>query len=148
MQTDARRLVAIGRAADDGRMVRLAPGAARAWARMRSAAAGEGVQLLALSGHRSIARQAAIFRRKLAQGEKLATILRYVAAPGCSEHHTGRAVDLGSPGSEWLDVRFGQTREYRWLRRHASRFGFSLSYPKRAKTGIGYEPWHWCWRAK
>jgi len=112
---------------------------------MERAAARDGVRLLPLSGHRSVARQAFIIRRKLAAGEKLAAILRFVAAPGCSEHHTGQALDIGSPSSPALDSRFARSEEYRWLLRHAPRFGFRLSYPRRRQIGIGYEPWHWCW---
>lgn len=145
LQRPARRLVVIGRAPDDGRILRLAPGAARAWQRMEAAAARDGVRLLPLSAYRSVARQAEIIRRKLAAGEPIARILRVVAVPGCSEHHTGRALDLGSPQALRLDEKFARTREFRWLRRHAGRFGFLLSYPRNNRQGIVYEPWHWCW---
>lgn len=147
LQSAARRLVSIGPAADDGRTVRLAPRAAAAWHRLRDAAARDGVTLLPLSGYRSVARQTALIRRKLAEGEKIADILQLVAAPGCSEHHTGRALDLGSPAELSLDARFARTAEFRWLTRHAGKFGFHLSYPPRNPHSIGYEPWHWCWRA-
>ncbi|HVZ63649.1 MAG TPA: M15 family metallopeptidase [Lacunisphaera sp.] len=145
LQRPARRLVVIGRASDDGQILRLAPGAARAWQRMQEAAARDGVTLLPLSAHRSVARQAGIIRRKLAAGESIERILRVVAVPGCSEHHTGRALDLGSPHALRLDAKFGRTREFRWLRRHAGRYGFVLSYPRNNPQGIVYEPWHWCW---
>ena len=147
VQREARRLVSVGRAPDDGRIVRLAPRAATAWQRMRDAAAGEGVALLPLSGFRSIARQAWLVRAQLRQGRPLADLLRFVAAPGCSEHHTGRALDIGSPEErEHVAAAFGRTREFHWLKRHAAAFGFRLSYPSRNAHGIGYEPWHWCWQ--
>lgn len=146
IQRVARSLVSIGPAADDGKRLTLAPGAARAWRRMQAAAAKDGVRLLPLSGYRSIARQTRLIRRKLAAGQDLGSILRFVAAPGCSEHHTGRALDIGSPAALELTAAFGRTREYRWLRRHAARFGFHLSYPRNNRHAIGYEPWHWCWR--
>ncbi|HLP25741.1 MAG TPA: D-alanyl-D-alanine carboxypeptidase family protein, partial [Acidobacteriota bacterium] len=38
-------------------------------------------------------------------------------------------------------------KEFRWLKRHAGEFGFTLSYPKNNPHQIGYEPWHWCWRS-
>jgi D-alanyl-D-alanine carboxypeptidase len=148
VQRVARSLVAIGRAADDGKLLKLAPRAAAAWKRMRAAATRDGVRLLQVSGYRSIARQARIIRRKLAAGQRIESILRYVAAPGCSEHHTGRALDIGSAGHLELTAAFARTAEYRWLRRHAGRFGFHLSYPRRNAHGIGYEPWHWCWRSR
>ena len=114
---------------------------------MRAAAAADDVNLLPLSGYRSVARQARIIRQKLRAGQAIADILRLVAAPGCSEHHTGRAIDIGSPDNQQLDEDFAMTAEFRWLRKHAARFGFRLSYPRGNRHLIGYEPWHWCWRA-
>ena len=146
LQPEARRLVFIGRARDDGRILRLTPAAAKAWRKMQAAAATAGVSLLPLSAFRSVARQTAIIRRKLARGERIEDILRVSAVPGCSEHHTGRALDLGAPGHLKLEVSFARTREFRWLRRHAKIFGFQLSYPRGNRQGIAYEPWHWCWR--
>ncbi len=113
---------------------------------MHAAAAREGVQLLPLSGFRSVARQTAIIRRKLAEGQALPAILRLVAAPGCSEHHTGRALDLGDVNHVGLDVDFAQTPAFRWLEKRAAQFGFRLSYPRKNRHGIGYEPWHWFWQ--
>ncbi len=143
---EAKRLVFIGRAADDGRILRLTPRAAQAWRRMQAAATADGVTLLPLSAFRSVARQTAIIRRKLARGQRIADILRVSALPGCSEHHTGRALDLGAPGHLQLEATFARTREFRWLRQHAGRFDFHLSYPRNNPQGIAYEPWHWCWR--
>jgi len=142
---EAKRLVAIGRAADDGQRLRLTPRAAAAWRRMQAAAATDGVVLLPLSAYRSVARQTLIIRRKLARGQDIATILKVSAVPGCSEHHTGRALDLGTPGHLDLEVSFARTRAFRWLVKHAKRFDFQLSYPRRNPHGINYEPWHWCW---
>lgn len=146
LQRVARALVFIGPAADDNKPVKLAPRAAVAWRRMQAAAAKDGIGLLPLSGYRSVARQARIIRRKHAAGEPIAAILRLIAAPGCSEHHTGRALDIGSADHLRLDPAFARTPAFRWLRRHAGRFGFHLSYPRGNPHGIGYEPWHWCWR--
>jgi len=147
IQAEAKRLVSIGRAKDDGRILRLTPAAARAWRRMSAAATADGVTLLPLSAYRSVARQTLIIRRKLARGERIDDILMVSALPGCSEHHTGRAIDFGAPDHLRLEATFARTREYRWLRRQAGRFGFHLSYPRHNRQGITYEPWHWCWRA-
>ncbi len=146
-QREAQRLVSIGRAADDGKILKLTPRAAAAWKRLHTAAANDRVTLLPLSAFRSVARQTAVIRRKLAAGETIPSILRLVAAPGCSEHHTGRALDLGSPTEMGLSAAFARTREFRWLKRHAAKFGFHLSYPRGNRQGIAYEPWHWCWRS-
>ena len=48
-------------------------------------------------------------------------ILRLVAAPGYSEHHTGRALDIGSPEHHELDET-ARTAAFRWLRRRACEF--------------------------
>lgn len=144
VQREARMLVVIGRSSD-GRSIRLTPRAAAAWKKMRTAAAADGIGLLPVSGFRSIARQTRIIRSNLAKGRPLDDLLRYVAAPGCSEHHTGRALDIASARHPVLDAGFARTREFNWLSRHARRFGFRLSYPRNNRHSIGYEPWHWCW---
>jgi D-alanyl-D-alanine carboxypeptidase len=137
-------LVFVGKGAT-GVDVRLVPPAARAWERMRDAAARDGVVLLPLSGFRSIERQAGIIREKLAACRPLADILRFVAAPGYSEHHTGRALDVDTPGEPPLEESFAGTAAYRWLERRAGEFGFRLSFPQDNPHGIAFEPWHWCW---
>lgn len=123
----------------------LAPDAARAWQTMRVAAQAAGIDLQAISGFRSIEYQAAIIRRKLKRGLSLDQILSVNAAPGYSEHHTGRALDIGCPGEPPAEESFEHTAAFSWLQRHAGRFGFSLSYPRNNRHGIVYEPWHWCW---
>ncbi len=128
-----------------GRELRLEPSAATAWVGMREAAARVEVRLLAVSGFRSVARQREIVCRKLAAGQAWAEILRVNAYPGHSEHHTGRAIDLGSPDCAHLTERFETTREFGWLCVHASAFGFAASYPRGGASGIIYEPWHWLW---
>jgi len=146
LQPVAKRLVFIGRAPDDGRVLRLTPAAAKAWRKMQAAAAIDGITLLPLSAFRSVARQTLIISRKLASDQSIRNILRVSAVPGCSEHHTGRALDLGSPREMKLTAAFARTPEFRWLKRHAAKFGFHLSYPRGNRQGIAYEPWHWCWR--
>jgi D-alanyl-D-alanine carboxypeptidase len=132
---------------DEGRPIRLVRPAADAWQRMRAAAAHDDIELVPISGFRSIARQAVIIREKLAAGQSIDAILRYVAAPGFSEHHTGRALDIGSPENLTLEEEFDHTPAYQWLAQHAGDFGFTLTYPRDNPHAIGYEPWHWCWHA-
>jgi len=146
VQREAVRLVRVARN-PDGRIVRLTPRAAAAWKRMQIAASNDGVALVPVSGFRSVRRQTRNIRRKLSDGIPIGEILRFIAAPGCSEHHTGRALDLGSPDALELTEKFARTAEYRWLRKHAGKFGFRLSYPRRNSHGIGYEPWHWRWQS-
>jgi D-alanyl-D-alanine carboxypeptidase len=115
---------------------------------MCAAAARDSIVLLPLSGFRSVARQTVLIRKKVAVGQRIDEILRLVAAPGYSEHHTGRALDVGTPEDIALDEYFARTAAFRWLRRHAGEFGFHLSFPRRNPHDIVYEPWHWCWRTK
>lgn len=128
-----------------GRVFELIPAAAAAWQAMREAAAADGVVLQLVSAYRSIARQHDIVAAKLARGQTLADILQVSAAPGFSEHHSGRAIDIGTPGSPVLEEVFETTAAFAWLVQHAANFGFALSYPRGNPDGYLYEPWHWCW---
>ncbi len=122
----------------------LIPLAAKAWRLLKVAAHNDGIDLFIVSAFRSIDRQAEIIRRKLETGEVLENILGVSAPPGFSEHHTGRAVDLSTPGSPSLEVKFDQTAAYAWLTQHAAEFGYYLTYPDGNSWGYQYEPWHWC----
>ncbi len=143
LQAEARELIGIG-TNPDGREILLTPAAAAAWKRMRDEAALSGHALLAISGFRSLERQAELIRGRLSRGESIDAILRTVAAPGYSEHHTGRAVDIGVPGEPPLTEGFALTPAFAWLEAHAHRFGFRMSYPRGNTHGIAFEPWHWC----
>ncbi|MBM3902702.1 MAG: D-alanyl-D-alanine carboxypeptidase family protein [Verrucomicrobia bacterium] len=136
----------VARVVADGRRIELQPEVAAAWRAMVAAAVVEGITLLLISGFRSVQRQQEILERKRAAGETIESILRVNAAPGYSEHHTGRAVDIGTPGCPPLEERFEETPAYGWLSRNAGRYGFSLSYPRGNPNGLVYEPWHWLHR--
>ncbi len=125
----------------------LQPRAARAWFALRHAAAIEQVELQVVSAFRSIEYQLGIVRRKREQGQAIEDILRVSAAPGYSEHHSGRALDLTTPGFAALEEEFEKSPAFRWLQRRAHAHGFTLSFPRGNRHAIAYEPWHWCWRA-
>ncbi|HEX5340307.1 MAG TPA: M15 family metallopeptidase [Gammaproteobacteria bacterium] len=125
------------------RMRQLTPAAAQAWQAMQQAAARDEITLLLVSAFRSVDYQRDLIARKLAKGEHLDAILRVMAAPGYSEHHTGRALDLTAPGLPPLKEAFEITTAFAWLKRHAADFDFHLSYPRDNPHGIVYEPWHW-----
>lgn len=129
-----------------GRMQRLTPGAARRWRAMVAAAESDRVTLLMVSGFRSIEYQAGLIRKKIEAGQTVEQILAVNAAPGHSEHHSGRAVDIATPGSRPLTEEFEQTEAFRWLVGNAARFGFSMTYPRGNPGGFVYEPWHWAAR--
>jgi D-alanyl-D-alanine carboxypeptidase len=120
--------------------ISLAPAAAKAWSAMRAASEGEGVHLVLLSGFRGVEHQSEIVVRKLEAGIPLAQVLRVNAYPGHSEHHTGRAIDLGAPSVAPLEEEFENTPEFAWLRARAGSFGFQMTYPRSNVHGIVYEP--------
>lgn len=123
----------------------LARPAARAWQRMRAAAAADDITLEVVSAFRSVQYQCNIIDRKLACGQSIDEILAVNAAPGYSEHHSGRALDLTCPGYRPLEECFERSPAFAWLNKNAERFRFRLSYPRDNTHGIVYEPWHWCW---
>ncbi|TDK25972.1 D-alanyl-D-alanine carboxypeptidase family protein [Luteimonas aestuarii] len=118
-------------------------GAARAWGAMREAAYRDGVVLDAISGYRSHDYQLGIFARKLTRGLSIERILAVNAAPGFSEHHDGRALDIGTPGEPPAEETFETTPAFDWLQAHAGAHGFRMSYPRDNPHDIVYEPWHW-----
>lgn len=131
-----------------GRMQSLAIATAAAWQEMLQAASADGVTLMLVSGFRSIEYQAGLIQKKLDAGQSLSEILAVNAAPGFSEHHSGRAIDIATPGSRPLTEEFEQSAAFAWLERNAARFGFSMTYPRDNPQGFIYEPWHWAKSAK
>ncbi|MCC4587326.1 D-alanyl-D-alanine carboxypeptidase family protein [Xanthomonas sp. NCPPB 1067] len=131
-----------------GRPLWLSDGAARAWHRLRATALRAGVVLDAISGYRSHAYQLGIFERKFARGLSLQQILAVNAAPGFSEHHSGDALDIGTPGEAPAEESFEDTPAFGWLCANAQQFGYRMSYPRGNPHGIVYEPWHWRWHAQ
>lgn len=128
-----------------GREQKLLPLAAEAWLEMKSAAEHEGILLQAVSAFRAIDYQAGIIKRKLEAGQCMEDILKVSAAPGYSEHHSGRALDITTPGFEPLEEVFEKSAAFEWLQQSAREFNFHLSYPRNNHHAVAYEPWHWCW---
>ena len=129
-----------------GRKVELDARTFEAWQAMARAALADGVTLLLVSGYRSWEYQARLIRKKLNAGQEIEDILKVNAAPGFSEHHSGRAIDIASPGSRPLTEEFENSEGFAWLSENASRFGFAMSYPRDNPWGIIYEPWHWAYQ--
>lgn len=120
-------------------------GAASAWIAMQTAALQDQIELQIVSAFRPVDYQAGIIRRKLDAGLCIEDILKVSAAPGYSEHHSGRALDITAPGFDVLEEVFEQSPAFAWLQTHASRFEFRLSYPRGNPHAVAYEPWHWYW---
>jgi zinc D-Ala-D-Ala carboxypeptidase len=121
----------------------LAPQAALQWHAMKSAAAKDEIQLLLISSFRSVNRQREIIEQKLRKGMDLDTILTVNAAPGFSQHHTGLALDIGTPTHPNLLKDFENTAAFLWLASNAANFGFVMPYTRDNQHGFIYEPWHW-----
>jgi len=105
---------------------------------MAAAARAEGLTLLASSAYRSYSYQVEVYSRWVRQlGQAAAD--RVSARPGHSQHQLGTTIDFGSISNEFAD-----TREGIWLTANASRFGWSLSYPREYEriTGYSWESWH------
>lgn len=102
-------------------------------------------EIVPVSGWRSGAEQQAIWEQSMeAHGE--AFTRSYVALPGCSEHQTGLAVDLGkeAPEIDWIRPAFPEEGICGAFRHAAARYGFIERYSeeKQGLTGIAWEPWH------
>lgn len=126
-----------------GRKVKMVPPAAAALKRMFAAAARDKVKLQTVSAYRSMDYQTGLIRRKLKRGMSITEALKINAVPGYSEHQSGCAIDLTTPGVPAADASFGKSKAFTWLQQHASEFGFHLSFPPGNKYGYEYEPWHW-----
>lgn len=122
---------------------RLTPETVKHWREMQAAATKEGITLSLVSAFRSVDYQRGLIARKLAAGQSIEHILTVNAAPGYSEHHTGRALDITTVDCEPLSETFADTPAFTWLNINARHYGFTLSYPRGNPYGLAYEPWHW-----
>lgn len=108
-------------------------------------AAGGEEDIVPVSGWRSMREQQSIWDGAWAsEGEDFTR--RYVALPGCSEHQTGLAVDLGKMAEtiDFICPDFPSDGACGAFRRLAAKYGFIQRYrrEKESVTGIGAEPWH------
>lgn len=108
----------------------------------------DGIQTVLLGSYRTIKQQEEIFERNL-NVFGLEYTRKYVAKSGCSEHHTGLAIDVGI----MLEGKLYRTKEellsvehlFEIVQKKLFRYGFILRYPKGKETitKIAYEPWHY-----
>ena len=106
---------------------------------------GGGQEIRPVSGWRSREEQQSIWDMALAE-EGAAFTRKYVALPGCSEHQSGLAIDLGR-ACEPVDPicpDFPYDGVFGAFRRAAADYGFIERYQsgKEHLTGIAAEPWH------
>ena len=131
-----------------GRQPLMDPEAFSAWQTMQEKAKVEGVELQIVSAYRSANYQKDLLQTKLAKGLIIQDILKVNAAPGFSEHHSGCAIDITTPGFDALEEIFENSPAYQWLCSNADNFGFSLSFPRNNPAGMAFEPWHWKYSTK
>lgn len=110
-----------------------------AYLRMKAAAEAAGIPgnlLTITSGYRSPAHQERLWKSALTRYGTPQAARKWVAPPGGSPHHTGRAIDLwlGTKNSSGNVAALRATLPYKWLVCNAARFGF---FP------YANEPWHW-----
>jgi D-alanyl-D-alanine carboxypeptidase len=126
--------------------IKLRKAAAQAFKEMSAAAQAEGISLVPISGFRSIADQKYLyFKLKEERNQTAAERAKVSAPPGYSEHHTGYAIDIGDANAPATELRpdFDRTPAFRWLKENAARYSFEISFPKKNRQGVSYEPWHW-----
>ena len=142
----------------------------RAWCSMVKAANADGLQLTPISSYRDFHRQLTIWNMKFAGKrpvlndndevidisklpdlEKIISIMRFSALPGCSRHHWGTDLDVycrNLQGSQSLQLTPSEYLENGiqyptscWLQENMERFGFFLPYTEDL-GGVSVEPWH------
>lgn len=126
--------------------VKLRSAAAKKFNAMSDLAWKDGIDLVPLSGFRTLEDQEYLFFEVKAQrGQGVSQRAEVSAPPGYSEHHTGYAIDLGDSmrPETHLSESFEETEAFRWLQANAAYFSFELSFPRGNSQDISYEPWHW-----
>lgn len=137
----------------------------RAFNRMASAAATEGIKIEVASAFRSYDRQLQIWTRKynnniqagMSPIEAMKKIIEYSTMPGTSRHHWGTDIDLidGSasprPDSVLQAKHFhgkGPFCKFKeWMDSNSESFGFYEVYTNNAnRKGFKYEPWHFSYK--
>lgn len=110
---------------------------------MYNDAAKDNLYLYISSPYRSYNRQNVLYNTYVKKdGESKADT--YSARPGYSEHQTGLAFDLGTAENHDINE-FVESKEFKWMKNNAHKYGFILRYPygKKYITGYIYEPWHY-----
>lgn len=113
-----------------------------AFKNMWSAAKKEDLKLIINSSYRDYESQNSVWNNyENYNGEEYADNI--AARPGHSEHQTGLALDIITPGAK--KNTFEDTEEFKWLQKNAHKYGFILRYPegKEDITGYAYESWHY-----
>ena len=132
-------LVTIDKSYSNGDNKQLRKVAYDALVQMINAAKNDNIKLFVVSAYRTKQTQESLFNNSVKKNGVNHALL-YSAKSGHSEHQLGLAVDLNSVSDS-----FENTKEAKWLKDNAYKYGFILRYPKNKEyiTGYGYEPWHY-----
>jgi LAS superfamily LD-carboxypeptidase LdcB len=115
-------------------------------AAMARAARAVSAPIKIVSGYRSYAQQEKTFNYWVSVGGYEQALLTS-ARPGHSEHQLGTTIDVTSRGgaAPWNYADWGTTPAGAWMKKHAWKYGFVMTYPK-GKSSVScysYEPWHY-----
>ena len=140
-ETEAEELTAVREQVPDIRMERRAAQLLRACLEQVDRTG----DIVPVSGWRSQAEQQQIWDDSMAEHGSEFT-RPFVALPGCSEHQTGLAIDLGQRAEEidFIRPEFPYDGVCGAFRQAAARYGFVERYEagKEPITRIAHEPWH------
>ena len=100
------------------------------------------IKIIINSSYRSYADQEETYNEYLNR-YGLETTEALAAHPGNSEHQTGLAIDVTTPG--YNTKTFDESEAFTWLTNNAYKYGYILRYPKDKEylTGFDYESWHY-----
>lgn len=102
-------------------------------------------EIVLVSGYRSFKEQEEIFEDSVKENGMEFT-KKYVAKPGCSEHQTGLAIDLGKKAEviDFIRPSFPYEGICQAFRERAADYGFIERYERNKEeiTGISAEQWH------
>ena len=109
---------------------------------MSSTAKKENLNVIAFSGYRDYTYQKNLYNTYL-QKDSQEKVDTYSARAGYSEHQTGLSIDIYNGIDDYNN--FEQTKEFKWLKDNAHKYGFILRYPKNKEleTQYQYESWHY-----
>ena len=118
-----------------------------AFQEMSKKAKEEKITLLANSSYRDYNTQKELYEEYSDKnGKEYAD--KYAARPDYSEHQSGLALDIFSPGYGMKN--FETSNAFNWLLNNSYKYGFILRYPngKENITGYAYEAWHYRYLGK
>ena len=117
---------------------RLRKEAYEAFVKMVDDAKADGVTFYAESAYRDYSYQDKLYKNYVySNGQEKAN--KFAAKPGFSEHELGLAIDLANI---WTITTKGE--EYKWLSKHAHKYGYIFRYKEEWEdiTGYSAESWH------